>query len=239
MAYHRVYSETPLRPGTASITGDEAHHAIRVKRIVQGDTVEVLDGRGRIARASVADTRRDRQGWVLDLNLQSIAESPAIKPALEVCTAIPKGQRLSDLIDGLSQVGAARWSPLDTQHGIAEPRPAKMDRLARTAAEASKQCGRAWLLEIGDGLTFADALAGGPAIVLADASGEPYAPRGSGAIRLLVGPEGGWSASELNQARAAHVRTARFGPHTMRIETAAVAAAAIILDAESRRARTL
>ena len=237
MTYHRVYSDTPLRPGPASIGGDEAHHAIRVKRLSKGDTVEVLDGRGHIARAAVRQTRREGQGWILDLEIQAVSDAPPTIPSIEVCSPAPKGPRLADLIDGLSQVGAARWSLLETQHSAGEPRPGKLDRLARTAAEASKQCGRPWLLEIGDGLSFDAAIAlGGPALILADASGDPYQPSAAPAIRLLIGPEGGWSATELDQARAAGVRIARFGPHTMRVETAAIVAAGIILDAESRTA---
>ena len=108
-----------------------------------------------------------------------------------------------------------------------------MDRLSRTAAEASKQCGRAWLLEIGATLSFEGAIApDARAVVLADASGDRYQRGGSPDIRLLIGPEGGWSARELNQARASGVRIARFGPHAMRIETAAIVAAAVVLDAE-------
>jgi 16S rRNA (uracil1498-N3)-methyltransferase len=53
-------------------------------------------------------------------------------------------------------------------------------------------------------------------------------------VRLLVGPEGGWAAEELETARAAGARVARFGPHVMRIETAAVAACAVVLDQEMR-----
>jgi 16S rRNA (uracil1498-N3)-methyltransferase len=52
-------------------------------------------------------------------------------------------------------------------------------------------------------------------------------------IRLLIGPEGGWTPDELRAARDAGARIASFGPHTMRIETAAPVAAAVILHAES------
>ena len=234
MALHRIYFEGDLRPGALSIGGDEAHHAVRVKRLAIGDRVQVLNGRGRIANAVIVGTGKDGHTWTLRLEVASVDLAPPTTPRLEVCSPAPKGQRLAEMIDALSQVGAAVWSYLETQHSDAEPRPAKMDRLARIAAEASKQCGRAWLLQIGPALSFPQALAGDAAVVLADASGEPYRAAQTPAIRLLVGPEGGWSPRELQQARAAGLRIARFGPHTMRIETAAPVAAAIILDAESR-----
>jgi 16S rRNA (uracil1498-N3)-methyltransferase len=152
---------------------------------------------------------------------------------VEVVSAAPKGPRLGDMIDGLSQVGAASWSPLDSARGVVEPGAAKLGRLERIAAEAAKQCGRAWRLEIGAGLRFEDSLGGGN-VVLADALGAPYKASGQGTVRVLVGPEGGWDPRELDAARRAGVRIARFGPHAMRIETATVAAAAVILDVEGR-----
>ncbi len=236
MSLHTVYFEGELRPGPLTIGGDEAHHAIRVKRLQPGDRVRVLDGQGRTAETPLSNTARDGRGWRLQLDISSVQTVPPIRPRLEVCSPAPKGQRLADLIDGLSQAGAASWSLLETQHSAGEPRPGKLDRLARTAAEASKQCGRAWLLSIGEMMSFDDATTpGATTIILADASGDPYTRSGAESIRLLIGPEGGWSAREIERARSADVRIVRFGPHVMRIETAAVVAAAIVIDAEQRR----
>jgi 16S rRNA (uracil1498-N3)-methyltransferase len=158
-------------------------------------------------------------------------------PRLEVLSAAPKGSRLEDMIDGLSQVGADAWMLLETDRAEVDPRPGKLERLRRVAAEASKQSGRPWLLEIGQSVQLAAALgrAGpGRSVVVADVSGEPYSRRGEPEISLLIGPEGGWSPAELAAVRRSSARVCRFGPHTMRIETAAVAAAAILLDAESK-----
>jgi 16S rRNA (uracil1498-N3)-methyltransferase len=232
MPSHRVYSDEPLRPGTLTVAGEEAHHAVRVKRLESGDRLELLDGRGAVAQALIESIDRDRHGWRLQLSIQTVSQTPPISPRIDVCSPAPKGQRLADLIDGLSQVGAAGWSLLDTRFSRGDPRPGQLERLERVAAEASKQCGRPWLLEIGEGLPFERAIEGGPSIVLGDASGGPYARSGASDIRLLIGPEGGWSPEELDLGRAAGIVVARFGPHTMRIETAAVAAAAIVLATE-------
>jgi 16S rRNA (uracil1498-N3)-methyltransferase len=65
--------------------------------------------------------------------------------------------------------------------------------------------------------------------VIADAGGQPYEPGKEDRVRLLVGPEGGWTEGELADAVEAGARVVRFGRHVMRIETAAVVAAGIIL----------
>ena len=53
-------------------------------------------------------------------------------------------------------------------------------------------------------------------------------------VRLLIGPEGGWTAEEIEKAASAGVRRARFGPHVMRIETAAAVAVGIVLHEAAR-----
>jgi len=134
------------------------------------------------------------------------------------------------MIDGLSQVGAASWSMLESERSVTEPREGKMERLERTAMEASKQCGRAWRLEIGGVMKFAEAVRM-EGVVVADVSGSAYERSGADVVRLLVGPEGGWAPEELQLARARGAAVCRFGPHVMRIETAAVVAAGIIMSA--------
>jgi 16S rRNA (uracil1498-N3)-methyltransferase len=221
--------------GIVTIEGDDAHHLIRVRRLEAGAPVTVLDGLGRVAEGKVAATRKHgRDGWALDVAIATIATEPRVSPGVHVLSSAPKGDRLGTMIDGLSQVGAASWAPLDTVRTVVEPGAGKIDRLERIAAESAKQCGRAWKLEIAPGLRFAQALEH-PHVVIADGEGEAYRARGAETIRLLVGPEGGFSPEEVSQARAAGARVCRFGPHIMRIETAAVVAAAMIVSEEAPR----
>lgn len=240
MATHRIFMDSgvSLAPGPLTITGEEAHHAARVKRVQVGDRVDILDGRGGIGEATVAAIDKGDAGrWRLVAQVSAVHAAARPSPRLEVLSAAPKGSRLEDLIDGLSQVGADGWALLGTDRAEVDPRPGKLERLRRVAAEASKQCGRPWLLEIGPSVQLVAALgrAGpGRSVVVADASGEPYSRSGEPEISLLVGPEGGWSPAELAAVRHSSARVCRFGPHTMRIETAAVAAAAVLLNAESR-----
>lgn len=234
---HRIFHpELPAGPGPGlTISGEEAHHAARVKRAEPGDAVQLLDGRGTVADAAITDINKDRRSgeWTLHLTITALRHVPPVAPRLEVWASSPKGARLEAMIDGLSQSGAAAWAPLRTARTVVEPRETKLDRMHRLAAEASKQCGRAWHLEVLEGGDLSQALAG-PRVVVADASGAPHRATGAAAIRLLIGPEGGWTPEELTAARGAGAEIAAFGPHIMRIETAAVVAAGILLNDERR-----
>lgn len=236
---HRILLEKPdFAPGQEiRIEADEAHHAARSKRLRPGDPVELLNGNGLRAQATIEEIARDRTGPVLRLRILSAETVRPVSPRLTVMAATPKGGRADELVDSLAQVGAAAWRPLITARTVVDPRPTKLDRLSRVALEAAKQSGRAWMLQVGPPITLAQALADthaapGKTLVLADASGGPYEPSGDPEIHLLIGPEGGFEPAELALARDAAAQIASFGPHVMRIETAAVAAAAIVLAAE-------
>ncbi len=232
---HRIFIEglaEGLEPGNQlHVDGEEAEHARRVKRLPLGARVEAIDGRGRVIDAEIVDARRS-----LVLRVVGVRTAPTVQPSVEVWSATPKGGRVDQMIDALAEIGAASWRPLDTEWGVVEPRESKLARLERVAREAGKQCGRAWLLQIGERASMAEALAPEPGVrvVVADAGGDWYVPDGSARIRVLVGPEGGWTARERADAQRAGATIARFGVHAMRIEVAAPIAAGIVLESEQR-----
>jgi 16S rRNA (uracil1498-N3)-methyltransferase len=241
MSAHRIlYPDlASALPGTpVTILGDEAHHAARVKRLVTGDPVEFLDGRGHRALAVIRDITKAGSSkhpeWLLVCDIQQLTIDPPPRPRVEIWAAPPKGERLEDMIDGLGQVGAAAWCPLLATRTVVDPREGKLARLARVAAETAKQSGRSWTLELGTGGAPHAAITPDARVIIADASGTPYSPSGAELIRVLIGPEGGWTDDELRDLRAAGATLARFGPHVMRVETAAIVAAAAVIAAESR-----
>lgn len=241
MAAHRILlPEARLAPGQRlEVAGPEAHHALRVKRLGEGDLIEVLDGRGTRANAAVAGIeRRGRGEWTLVAEVREAAQEAPVRPAVRVLAAAPKGPRLEEMLDQLSQVGAASWAPLMTARTVVSPRMGRLLRAERIAQESAKQCGRSWVMEIGDPTPLVDALSrAGTRVVLADVSGDPFEHDGAEDVTLLVGPEGGFSEGEVRGARQAGAAVCRFGLHTMRVETAAVVAAAIVLDGAARAVR--
>lgn len=232
MAVHAIYLDAGgLSGDRITVEGEEARHALRVKRVREGDVVRVLDGCGGVAECRVIGAGRS-----LELEVIERRAAAPTAPAVHVYSATPKGPRLDQMIDELSQAGAASWRPLGTKLGVVDPGEGKTERARRIAREASKQSQRAWVMRIEAKAALQEALsqAEGEAIIVADGSGAPYRATGAAAVRLLVGPEGGWTEAERAAARAAGAVFASFGPHVMRIETAAVVGTGVILSAEAR-----
>lgn len=226
-------------PGTTLVVGgEEAHHAVRVKRLEAGDRLRLADGRGTVAHAVVAELRKDkRDGWQLVVQVEKVSRLPTPENSLTVRTGVPKGDRLETMLDGLSQVGVAAWGPLLCDRTQGDGRPLRDDRLERVCIESLKQCGRPWKMELLEPSTVEASLAGD--VLVADAEGEPLvnlAGRVQGPATLLVGPEGGWSDRERGLFKDRGVRLVRCGAHTLRVETAAVVAAGIVLASQGARA---
>jgi 16S rRNA (uracil1498-N3)-methyltransferase len=235
MALHRVYVDALDDSPTLIVGGDEAHHAIRVKRLEVGDAIACFDGKGTVVAGVIARTEKiTRTGeWSLQIDIRSRLQVPRPVPHVEVWTALPKGGRATEMIEGLSEVGAALWAPLHTDRSVVEPGDHKLAKLQRAAVEASKQCGRPWLLDLGEGgsveAAFSDVPPGG-VVWVADGAGQPLDGSIPSWVRVLVGPEGGWSEEERAEFARRGVRLLRCGPHILRLETAAVAAATILMS---------
>lgn len=256
---HTVYlPDDDLFEPLIRVTGEEAKHAARVKRLDVGERVLVMNGRGVVVLSAVEEARRE-----LALRAIERRDEPRPTPRIEVWSATPKGDRLGTMIEGLVQAGAAEWVALDTKLGVVDPGEGKIERVKRIALEASKQAQRAWLMDVGRRGNMRDALSSpplpqgenrgenrgegppsapsttsgpkpkAPSLLLLDSRGEPLAAatdqlRRAALVHLLIGPEGGWTESELNDARRAGATIAAIGPHVMRIETAAVVGCAMV-----------
>ncbi|HED53304.1 MAG TPA: 16S rRNA (uracil(1498)-N(3))-methyltransferase [Phycisphaerales bacterium] len=237
---HRIHlpdPEIPFESGQiVRITGDQAHHAARVKRLAVGDMFEAFDGKGRAARARIKAIEKlgKKEGWAIMATLEQVRSCRPESPRVVIRSAVPKGPRLETMIEQLSQIGIAGWGPLLTERAVVDPREGKLARLVRTAEESAKQCGRDWVISIESRLTLRQVIEQGGRLVVADRSGEPYAGTGCASLTLLVGPEGGWTRGELDRLVQAGAVVANFGRHTLRIESAAVAAGAIVMDQEQR-----
>lgn len=228
----RVYCPDPPVGGRFTIRGDEARHLTRVRRVGEGDDVEVFDGHGFATRARVAAVERER--------VELIPHGQPLPDRMPPCrlvlaTAVPKGERFDWLVEKATELGVSELIPLVTERSVVDPRDTKLDRLRRVIVEAAKQCGRSRLMELTPPTRWTEVLASRSETVrlVAHPGGAlvPEWPLISAAesVILAVGPEGGFSDEEALSALAAGWRTINLGKTLLRIETAGIAGCSAIL----------
>jgi len=223
---NRFYINCPLAVGHVLAQGPEAHHLATVCRLRPGDQVYLFNGDGHQYPARVSTVSRK------EVVLEVVArESPEreLPYRLEVAAPLPKGDRAQFLIEKLTELGVTKYTPLRTSRSVVHPGEGKREKLERYVIEASKQCGRNVLMEIGpltDWAAYAQ-LQSLPAhrAMAHFGGGKPEWPRGHD-LALAVGPEGGFMEEEVELARRCGWRTFAMGPRTLRVETAALVLAA-------------
>jgi 16S rRNA (uracil1498-N3)-methyltransferase len=232
----RYFSDQPLSSGRAVLGGPEAHHLIHVMRAAPGMRVVLFDGHGAEFPAVVQQVGRSE----VDLSVVSRDEVNRELPIdLTLGVALPKGDRQKWLVEKAVELGVTRIAPLRTDRGVAQPVEQALQRLRRTVVEASKQCGRNRLLQIEEPRNWSDfveASANVTCRLLAHPHGACTASdlsvidESPDCVFLAVGPEGGFTDEEVALATAAGWRTIDLGPRILRVETAALALSAMVVQ---------
>lgn len=228
----RLYLPAPLAVGATVPLDDSAfNHVVRVLRLKPGAAIILFDGAGRAFAATLAQIGK-RAAWA-----QVTEALPGeVEPPLRIALAqgISRGEKMDFTLQKAVELGVAVIQPLFTERGGVE---LAGERLARKLQHwrgviigACEQCGRSRLPELREPLALVEWLAGsvepGTRLSLdpsADGRLRDLGPP-TGALTLLIGPEGGLDPTEIARARAEGFTGVRLGPRVLRTETAGVAA---------------
>ncbi|GAA4694273.1 16S rRNA (uracil(1498)-N(3))-methyltransferase [Nocardioides conyzicola] len=224
-----------------TVEGDEAHHAVAVRRLRVGEQVVLTDGAGVAVQGSVGSTGKR----VFTLTVESVSAAEPPTPEVVVVQAIPKGERGELAVEVLTEIGVARVVPWAAARSVAvwkgERAAKSLARWRATAREAAKQARRSWFPEVLEMASTAEvvALVAGAdlAVVLHEAASAPFADvavPAAGRIVVVVGPEGGLTDDEVAAFVAAGAVSVRLGAEVLRTSTAGVAAVAAILSRTPR-----
>ena len=236
MPLKRLHVAERLAAGAELRLGDEAARYLgRVLRLRAGDTVHVFNGEDGEWSATIARFRKDRVTLQVHDAIENTAE-PEL--AIHLVQGISRGERMDFVVQKATELGVARITPVLTDYGVVkldEKRAGK--RRAHwqgVAASACEQSGRITppLIDVPQALNdWLGAGAAGDAtrLILRPGAAKPLgtieAP--DAGLCLLVGPEGGFSEREYDDAGFAGFDAVTIGPRILRTETAAVAAIAI------------
>jgi 16S rRNA (uracil1498-N3)-methyltransferase len=205
-----------------TIDDDTEHHLRRVLRLRDGDVVSVTDGQGRWTLAVAVIVCNALR---LEATAPVVVE-PTPTRTITIAAAMPKGDRLDWMVQKVTELGIDRLVLLHAEHSVvrwkADRAEHQLARLQRIADEALRQSRRVLRMTIDAPVAATDVLGD---FVVAEPGGRDLR---AGDTSVAVGPEGGWSASELAVCRD----RIDLGPTILRTETAAVAVSALCVAFE-------
>jgi 16S rRNA (uracil1498-N3)-methyltransferase len=204
-------------PEAPELGDDDLHHLLRVLRVRPGEEVTVSDGAGRCRPCRMGP------GGLLE-PAGEVVVVPRPRPAVAVGVALTKGDRPEVAVQKLTELGVDRILPFVADRSVArwegERAVRHVGRLRRVARGGGVQARLTFLPEVADLTDFAS-VAALPGAARCDRGG---GPPGLDRPVLLVGPEGGWSDAERDRG----LPVVGLGPTTLRAETAAIAAGALL-----------
>ena len=232
------------RTGEAfSLSGPEARHAVTVKRMGEGERLELIDGTGiRLTLTITATSGKDS----LEGLVESIDTAPALAPRVTVVQAIPKSERAELAVDLATQAGADEIIAWQADRCVAKwdgkKAPKAVAKWQAAADSAAKQSRRARIPQVRGPLTTpqlvqelsrdraaGDAAAAPTVLVLhEEATASIKDVTLADDVVLLVGPEGGIGDAELDRLKEAGATPIKLGPEVLRTASAAMVALAAI-----------
>lgn len=232
----RFHAPCPLVIGTVCDLPEATVRHMQVHRLQPGDAVDVFNGEGGVYRVRIA--QMSRQGIAVEVLAHEATECEPTR-AVHLAVAMPANDRMDWLVEKATELGVHRISPLMSARSVlkleGERALKKQAHWQAIAANACAQCGRNRVPRIEVPLRLDHWLGQHP-------RGEPWAvlslqaqrhaadalasPEWANARQLtwLLGPEGGLTETEEQQALAAGAEALSLGPRVLRVETAAIAA---------------
>jgi 16S rRNA (uracil1498-N3)-methyltransferase len=241
---HRFYlAPERIQGAVITLSGSEAHHALRVLRVRETDQVLVLDGAGHERLCRVENLGRKE----VTLAVLKQAAHPPLPCQITLAQAITKPKSMDLIVQKATELGAHRLIPLLAERSISQidqqAAPGRVEKWRAIAIEAVKQSGAPWLPQIElpqsvarflahseqDQLSLVGSLQSGarhPRVYFEDWLSERRSLPQS--VCIWVGPEGDFTAGELDAIQRAGARPISLGRQVLRSETAAIYCLSIV-----------
>jgi 16S rRNA (uracil1498-N3)-methyltransferase len=260
----RFFSQSPLELGrVVELDQQQSHHMMHVLRAEIGDEACLFDGGPDEFIARVHG--KDRRAVRLEVVARVERPAPVIDRVL-VAAPVPKGDRFRYLIEKLTEIGVSAYVPILTKRAVNPLTPSLHQKIDQWVIEACKQCGRNQLLTALEPLSLSNFLrisahvperyvactpadfANVIAPVESELAGDPQRGELRSEARLtewnfsralLVGPEGGFTSEEFGEIQARGWHPQVLGPFILRMETAAISGATVLVNPPFKPVRQL
>lgn len=215
-------------------------HIKNVLRLKVGDEIEVSDSSEWEYFCLIDSIDSDEVQAVIQ-DKQKFAGEPELRVTL--FQGVPKGSKMDDIVRKCTELGASAMVPVFMDRSVVKDNGSygkKVERMRTIAAEASKQCRRGIVPDIGDPVKLKDLpgiLADYELIILPYENEEGYTIKdslkgiesGVKNVAVIIGPEGGFSEAEVELLTKAGAKSVSLGKTILRTETAGIAAIAMIM----------
>ncbi|WJM97926.1 16S rRNA (uracil(1498)-N(3))-methyltransferase [Pseudomonas defluvii] len=231
MRLSRFFIDAPLSLGEHDLPEAQAHYIGRVLRMATGDAVQLFDGSGQEYLGELLEVGKKNVRVVLSETLPGQAESML---HVHLGQGLSRGERMDWAIQKATELGANEITPIVSERCEVRLKDERADkRLAhwrQVAISACEQCGRSRLPVIHAPMLLADWLKQRDEalkLVLHPVAEPMVSHARPEHLAFLIGPEGGLSEAEVEQAKSTGFHAARLGPRVLRTETAPVVALAV------------
>lgn len=211
-----------LNSGVVELSPEESHHITKVVRLDEGASVDLIDGRGKVASATLQSL-----GKKVKVAVGEVRNFPQTK-RVSLAFGIPKSAALDTLLRKATEIGVLSFQPLITDHGL-HPKEWNAERWTKVIHEACKQCQDPWFPELHAPKSLQNFLTENKTnIVFCDENQRDKASLflQNATVHVLVGPEGGWSAKERELLKGA--QTLSLGENRLRTDTAGLIALTLV-----------
>jgi len=226
-----VISEGQLQAQQITLTSEQQHYLNRVLRLRQGDRFVALDG---VGRSWLAELHQSDSAQILE----PVTTATELPVAVTLVIALPKGNGFDEVVRQATELGVACIMPVISDRTLLQPSPQKLDRWRRIAQEAAEQSERQIVPTLLDPVPFKTLLQVAPTdpayLCVTRHSAPPFLDRllstsqALSELTVAIGPEGGWTEAELEQAIAACFQPVTLGPRILRTVTAPIVALSLI-----------
>ncbi|HRI03873.1 MAG TPA: 16S rRNA (uracil(1498)-N(3))-methyltransferase [Pyrinomonadaceae bacterium] len=215
-----------------TLDADETRHLRDVLRLNVGDEVSVFDGAGKELACTIREI--GKKETMLSITGE-IEPSSQVSPfAITIAATVLNGEKYDLIVQKAVELGVTKLIPLITIRCDVKQKDAarRLERWRRIAMEATKQTGRAKLMEIAEPADFdrlLNELKDENAVLFSERDGVDFTTiTADKKITALYGPKGGWDDVELKMAAEHDIDIVTLGGRILRAETAAIAITAIL-----------
>ena len=237
----RIYHYTPISKKTPLITLDKAasHHIVKVLRLNVGDVINIFDNTQKEYSSVITNIAKGFVHLKINSEITKTTESALI---IHLGQCVPKSEKMDFIIQKSTELGVKSITPLFSEHcdiSYDENRQIKkLEHWQKIAIASAEQCGRTKIPTIEKFTTLNNWLQNLKTaqfgLILEHRARESLTKLSldkeskHGEILITVGPEGGFSANEIEKARSTNFSSANLGPRILRTETAAIVALSIL-----------